>query len=261
MSIGICDLNKSKARVLGFALLCSASLSACSNSNGAGFSFAPKSEQESRAEVTGPVVPSTTHTTLARGSIRLKAPKGYCIDETSISNGLQGSSAMLARCSSLNGKGADAGVAVMAVSVSPRRGADASAPTIQDLTSAAAPNKVLQHVQKGNLALVQLASGGNEVLVPASPVHWRGATTLDTRLILLSLFAPEGSALTGNDGATLLASLAKGISAKRGSFLGSAGEQSSANQPKSVSENFTPDTVDPAKKGAKGLIARLLNRS
>jgi hypothetical protein len=116
--------------------------------------------------------------------------------------------------------------------------------------------------------LAQLATGGDEVLAPADPIHWRGATELDTRLVLLSLFAPKGSDLTGEKGADLLVALARGISATRGSLLGfgrDARERKDANlentQLKDVSENSTTNTVDSEKKGGQGIIARLLNRS
>ena len=268
MSIGICDLSASKAPRLGLALVCCASLGACVNGGGGGFSFAPKSDATGEGAQSGPIVPKTTTTTLARGTITLKAPKGYCIDETTVNNGLQGSSAMLAQCSSLDGKGAGAGAAVMSVSISPRRGEQALAPTSAHLAQAAEPRKDLQQTQKGNLAMVQIATGGDEVFSPADPVHWRGATQLDTRLVILGLYAPLGSDLVKGNGASLLASLARGISVKRGALLGlkntaPQGEdvETTDNQPQVASEISTPDTVEPVKKGAGGLIARLLNRS
>jgi len=264
MRIGICDLDLSKARQSGPALLICVSLGACVG--GEGLSFARKGEAEGTPS--GVVILKTTQTTLARGAIKLTAPKGYCIDETSVSSGLQGSSAMLAQCSSFDGKGAGTDIAVMSVQVSSRRGESATAPSAQDLVSAAMPRKTLQTKQKGNLALAQLATGGDEVLAPADPIHWRGATKLDTRLVLLSLFAPKGSDLTGNKGAELLAALAHGISAKRGSLFGfgrDAPESKDANsesiQPIDVAESSTIDTVEPEKKGSQGIIARLLNRS
>lgn len=269
MSIGICDLGIGKARRLGFALLCGASLSACSNEGGAGFSFAPTSSPGSgEGAQSGPAVPKSTRTTLARGTITLKAPKGYCIDDTSVSNGLQGSSAMLAKCSSLDGKGAGADAAVMSISVSPRRGEGALLPSTNDLAQAASPRSILQLKQKGDLALVQVGTGGSNVFSAAGPVHWRGATALDTRLVLLGLFAPEGSQLSGDKGAALLASLARGLSATRGSLfsLGVDGsdeepKQARANQPESASEIPATDTVEAKKKGASSVIGRLLNRS
>jgi hypothetical protein len=268
MSIGICDLNMSKACVLGFALLCSVALSACDGADGAGFSFAPKTATPQTSTQTGPVIPKTTRTTLARGLVNLKAPKGYCIDTTSISNGLQGSSAMLAKCSSLDGKGAGADAAVMSVSISPRRGDAAATPSANDLAQAATPRNILQLKQKGNLALVQIGTGGTDVFSAADQVHWRGATSLDTRLVLLGLFAPEGSTLTADKGGELLTSLARGISATRGSLLGLGKAPVDAQpvldgqtQPEAARRISTPDTVEVEKKGASGFIGRLLNRS
>ena len=266
MSIGISDLNIRQSGKFGLALVCCVSLSACVG--GEGFSFAANGGSKSENSATSAAVAKTTQTTLARGAVKLKAPKGYCIDESSVSNGLLGSAAMLARCSSLDGKGAGAGTAVMSVQVSARRGTDAAAPTAQDLANAAAPNDVLKTMQKGDLALVKLASGGDSVFSPADPKHWRGATVLDTRLVLLGLFAPEGSDLTSDKGADLLASLARGLSATPARLLGLlntpaqnddvADEQ---NQPEAVQNASTTDTVDQEKKGGRGLIARLLNRS
>ncbi|MEP5154372.1 hypothetical protein [Planktotalea sp.] len=261
MSIGICDLNTSKARISGFALVCCVALSACSD--GEGLSFAPKvSSEAANAAQTSPAIPKTTQTTFARGSIKLKAPKGYCIDETSIQNGLNGSSAMLSTCTALDGKGSGTDAAVMSVSISPRGGATATNPRPQDLAQAVTPHKVLQQTQQGNLALIKVATGGDEAFGPADPTHWRGATMLDTRLVLFGLFAPEGSELTGNKGATLLTSLARGLSATRGSLLGlNTSQTDEDDQPKAVREIAGPDTVDTAKKGTGGFIARLLNRS
>lgn len=264
MRIGICDPSMRKVRLTGFAILCSVSLSACVGSEG--FSFAQKGTV--KAEQTGAPVPKSTSTTLARGTVKLKAPKGYCIDDSSVSSGLQSSSAMLAKCTSLDGKGAGADTAVMSVQVSARRKSSAPAPSTQDLVMAALPARALQSRQKGNLALVQLATGGNDIFSPADPVHWRGATVLDTRLVLLSLFAPSGSTLTKDQGAELLTTLARGLSATRGPLLGRGlsnnapvSEVSEEAQPKSVVKNSTTDTVEPEKKGGQGIIARLLNRS
>jgi hypothetical protein len=263
MSIGICDLNTSKARTSGFAFVCCVTLGACSE-GASPFSASKSGSDVANAAQTSPAIPKSTQTTMARGSIKLPAPKGYCIDDTSVQSGLNGSSAMLSTCSSLDGKGSGSDAAVMSVNISPRSGNGASNPTTQNLTQAVAPRAVLQQSQQGNLALVKVASGGNEVFSPADPVHWRGATLLDTRLVTLALFAPKGSELTSNKGAALLTSLARGISATRGSLLGlntNATPSDAKAQLEDVSNISAPDTVDPAKKGTGGFIARLLNRS
>ena len=266
MSIGISDLAMCQACRLGLALVCCASLSACVG--GTGFSFAPKGGAASDSAQTDAAFAKSSEVTLARGAVKLKAPKGFCIDDSSVSSGLIGGSAMLAKCSSLEGKGAGEDTTVMSVQISARRPAAATAPTGQDLISAALPRHTLQSKQQGKLALVQIATGGDEVFSAADPVHWRGATELDTRLVLLGLWAPKGSEMTSDKGAELLTSLARGISATRGSLLGlgpraadDTGEITDEAQPKDVLANSTTDTVEPEKKGRQGFIARLLNRS
>lgn len=267
MNIGICDLNKRQARKLGLALLCSASLSACVDGAN-GRSFAPKDTAQTKGAKEGTIVAKSTRATLARGSFIVTAPEGYCIDESSINNRLQSGSLMLAKCSSLDGKGAGADTTVMSLQISNRRGARAVAPTTTDLAQASAPRRVLQQKQKGALALIQVATGGDEVFSVADPVHWRGSTLLDQRLVLLGLFAPKGSSMTSDAGADLLTKLTKGLSATRGSILGNNSntpatpvEGSPIEQLGIVSKIPAPNTVEPEKKGARGLIGRLLNRS
>ncbi|WP_439141344.1 hypothetical protein [Planktotalea sp.] len=266
MSIGICDLTKGQARRLGLALVCCASLSACVG--GEGFSFAPNGAAGPENSQADRAYAKSTQVTLARGAVKLKAPEGFCIDPASVSSGLRGSSAMLAKCSSLDGKGAGEDTAVMSVQISARRGSTATAPSGQDLINATRPRRTLQSKQKGDLALIQIATGGDEVFSAADPVHWRGATALNTRLVLLGLFAPKGSEIASDEGAELLASLARGISATQGSLLGlgpaasdASSETDAKNQAKDVSENSTTEKVEPTKKGGQGFIARLLNRS
>jgi hypothetical protein len=104
---------------------------------------------------------------------------------------------------------------VMLVSVSEKKLGEISPPSVSDLTLAVAPLPVARSEQRGTLALVQVTGGGSAVFAPADQKHWRAATALDNRLVLLSLYAPKGSELTGPAGSTLLQDLAKGLSAKR----------------------------------------------
>lgn len=266
MNTGTSDRAARPVRLSGGALVLCCLLAGCNTSGGQGFSFA--SAGGTGDAQTGPVVPKSTQTSLARGAVTLKAPRGYCIDDTSVSNGLQGSSALLAKCSALDGKAAGPDAAVMTVSISPRRGAGAGAPSADDLADAVAPHQVLSRAMRGELALVQVASGADAAFAPADPVHWRGATELDTRLVLLGLFAPEGSAMRGAKGGDMLATLARGISATRGTLFSRAAPagmdadgSKQETQPEGVSNTEATDTVEPEKKGLRKLIGGLLNRS
>lgn len=242
-------------------------LGACTDGAGGegGFSFAMAGT--GKAVQTGPAIPKSPRAELAGGTVKIKAPKGYCVDQTSIKNGLTGSSAMIAACTSLDGKGANETAAVITVSVSPRREADARAPNTDDLAAAVAPAPVLARIQKGTLALVQVGQGGEGFLAPADPVHWRGATMLDTRLVMLALFAPKGTTLVGPKGADLMTALARGISTKRGSLFGQGITARDEQTDVSTTQELKPDTSNaaqegpPAKKAPSGFIGRLFNRS
>lgn len=272
MNTGICNPYL-KRRVLLAVSFCMG-LSACSTGIGEGFSFASLGAGDAPTEgaQTGPVIPKTTKTTLARGTVTLKAPKGYCIDETSVSNGLTGSYAMLSNCSSLDGKGAGVNAATMTVSVSPRRQAGAPVPTPQDFAAALAPAEVISAKQKGALTLVQVTAEEGSPLTPADPIHWRGATVLDTRLILLAIYAPAGAMMSGDKGGELLVSLARGISTTRTGLLdaltGPLDEGSTADTaPPTPVQGETDETAlnaegsETPKKGLFGSIGRLFNPS
>lgn len=266
MNTGISDPARTLYRGAGL-LAISTLIAGCNPSGDQGFSFARAGTQTEAAQ-TGPVVPKTTKTTLARGAITLKAPRSYCIDETSVTTGLQGSSAMLAKCSSLDGKGAGADTAVMTVNISPRKGEGQPAPHPSDLAKAIGEDRVIRRMQKGQLSLVQVSTGGNEAFSPADPVHWRAATSLDTRLVLLGLFVPEGSELRGDKGGDLLASLARGISANTGGFLGLSRQPNNperkaeqTGQPEADKTTDVANSTESRKKGLGKLIGRLLKRS
>lgn len=234
---------------------------------GEGLSFAPTNTDTTTSS---PTVPHSQKTALARGGVTVKAPNGYCIDDTSVRNGLVNSSALIATCTSLKGKGSGLDSAVMTVNVSARRPSESQAPDADTLAQAIGPDRALSRSQKGTLALVNVKDGGDDMFAPADARHWRGATTLDTRLVLLGLYAPEGSALAGSGGSALMVKLAKGISATKGSFLGRALSQDQNTQEPSTQPDSSAQTetaVEEAggkeipKKGVRGLIGRLFKQS
>lgn len=253
------------------ALLAGASLAGCSGDGGGGLSFAAPNGEPEGAQI-GPAIPKAKSTQLAQGDVTVKAPDGYCVDETSVVSNLAGSSVILGKCSALDGKGASAETsAIMTVSVSPRRDATSSAPTPEDLAQSVAPASVLSSQQTGALSLVHVANGGDDIFAPADPKHWRGATMLDTRLVLLGLYAPKGAPMAENAGAALMTQLARGISATRGGLLGLGGRNRTARDSPQKTD-IGADSADAiANEGTgskqapenlpKRLFGRLFNRS
>lgn len=276
MTTGISELTlRSRAAMLPAVFL---GLGACSGS-GEGFSFATKGISAPPAPVqVAPSRPKSRKVTLARGDITVHAPKGFCIDTGSVKQGLSESSVLLARCSALDGKGADGPAAVMSLRVSARRSAQQSQVTLADLASAFDAADVLTQQQKGSLAIVQVRQTPNVPFKGTDATRWHAATGLDDRLVLMSLYAPKGGSMAKSAGSATLIALARGLSAKRGNILERLQRQNpdearaapaSSNKKQQINPAPTasapvPDvvTVDPdAKKPRRGLIGRLFNLS
>ena len=262
-------ISRRSLRILTALGLCGA-LAGCNAAQGFSFAAAGKDDAAQGTQI-GAAIPKLASAELARGAVNVTAPKGYCIDQTSIVSGLGGSSATLAPCSALDGKGASREMsAVMTVSVSPRRPSPAPAPTSADLAAAVAPAEVLSAQTKGQLALVHVATGGDALFQPADPKHWRAATSLDSRLVLLSLYAPADAPLAADAGAALLSQLARGIKATRsGGLLGlrapapeaQDGQDALATQETLAPAGTQPEAEAAQQKGLKRVFGRLFNRS
>lgn len=272
MSTGISNLMQRAAwkRAVLCPVFC-LGLGACAGGDGFSFAAAPESGAAADAQA-DPVLQKSTEAVLARGAITLVSPKGYCIEDQSVTTTLSGSMARLAACTSLDGKGAGRNAAVMLVNVSEQKPGEISAPSISDLTEVVAPAPVVRSEQRGALALVQVAEGGSAVFAPADPQHWRAATVLDNRLVLLSLYAPKGSELTGAAGSALLQDLAKGLSAKRLPILSrltrgtpapeeSGGDVESSADPAAEADKTGEDADRRFGFGLGALASRVFNQS
>ena len=154
----------------------------------------------------GPLAPGAGGTqvmTLAGGSLRLAAPRGFCIDARSSSASAQGGFALLVPC----GRGWQLGRkgAVLTAAAGPAA-ADATAPDAEDIAAMFARAEVLERREDGPLPLVRLKYPGHTAK-GASPVHWRGAFVIEGHLVALALYAPAGSPALGPRGARLLEEL------------------------------------------------------
>jgi hypothetical protein len=154
-----------------------------------------------------------TEATLGTGAVRLSAPRGYCIDGSSLRRlARNGGFALLAPCTQLTGTpGMAAAPALMTVSVMPQ-GRDPAPPDAKALAAAISPAPIGAQGQAAGLAYVQVMEGGETVLPGGDPRHWRGTRVVGGHLASLALYAPEGSALTGREGRLLLGDLAAGLS-------------------------------------------------
>jgi hypothetical protein len=144
---------------------------------------------------------------LVRGDVVVSATQGYCVDPDTLrargSNGF----AMLASCRILSGgaEGPLVAPVLITVTVGPK-GSGADLPEPQTLAAiSAAP--LLNATMSDGLVLARLGGGGQDVLENGDPRYWRGAFVQGTRLVVLALYAPMGSELTGRAGGALLSDL------------------------------------------------------
>jgi hypothetical protein len=145
----------------------------------------------------------------ARGGIVLVPPKGFCIDSSGIRRTGSSGFAMMARCDALGVRGffGNRSPAVITATIGPRP-EGAPAPSAADLAQLAGPGNVLEQRSDLMLPLVRL-QGADSALPGAAPVHWRGALVLDSYLLSVALYAPEGSDGLKDQGALLLNDLAR----------------------------------------------------
>lgn len=160
----------------------------------------------------GPQAPLTA-AELGAGTVRVSAPRGYCIDARSLRRLAGGGGfALLAPCTQLTKTpGVTAAPALMTVSVMPQD-SNAAPPDSEALAAAIAPAPVGAQGQEAGLVYAQVMRGGEAVLPGGDPRHWRGTRAVGGHIASLALYAPEDSALAGREGRLLLGDLAAGIS-------------------------------------------------
>ncbi|MEM6588513.1 MAG: hypothetical protein AAF641_08710 [Pseudomonadota bacterium] len=176
-------------------------------------------------------------TTLYDGDVVVVGPPGYCIDKKSMRNRKAQGFVMLASCEALSGlRGQEVEPVIMTLTVLPDRAgttrpsADAVAASMPDLP-------VLDSVNLNELSLVHFASGGNVAFEGKDPRHWRGALAINGHLIGLALYARQGSPAVGEDGQSLLVSLAQNTKANspvRPAIAAPAEEASGTSPPGSL---------------------------
>lgn len=144
------------------------------------------------------------------GRVAVSAPSGFCIDPDSVTQSGRESFAMLARCANLSPQSAlvalsSQGPAVMTVTTKPW-GLD-DTPITADTIAAAYPAGAVAEKRTGTPPMVRAV--GSPPSSGLAEAHWRGAFVVNDQLVVLGLFAPEGSRALGATGANLLTQLAR----------------------------------------------------
>lgn len=199
------------ARASLAVLAVSCALAACSPLPQAGFSFASRGEQISDQQRQSATQHTKTQAQFAQGKVTLVAPAGHCIDTTMLRQEADGGFALLPRCNLMHGPhlfGRNR-AAVITATIGPAQGAEA--PTTAELAQTAEGAKLLYYDDKGLLPLVRLQWSGQSAMggSGASDEHWRGAFVINNYVVVLALYAPDGSSLLGPAGAKLLTEMTR----------------------------------------------------
>ena len=193
------------------ALAVTCALSACSTLPQAGFSFATSGEQNKDQHSQTARAPTKTQAQFSQGKVTLVAPAGHCIDTTMLRQDADGGFALLPRCNLLHGPSLFGRnrAAVITATIGPAQGAEA--PSTTELAQTATGAKLLYYDDKGLLPLVRLQWPGHNAMggSGASDQHWRGAFVVNNHLVVLALYAPDGSSLLGPAGAKLLTEMTR----------------------------------------------------
>lgn len=198
------------ARLAALALI--GALSACGPLPETGFSFAApgaSSGQTSRQGTAPGQAP--TQVRLAKGAVTLVAPRGHCIDQATLRQGPDDGFALLPRCNLLQGPSLFGRHRAAVITATLGKTSQSEPPSTAELARSAPGAQLLSYNDKGLLPLIKLRWPGHGAMgvSAASADHWRGAFVIRDQLVLLALYAPEGSPLLGRNGANLLTEMAR----------------------------------------------------
>lgn len=160
--------------------------------------------------------PPLAKAVLANGAVTVAGPEGYCLDPATLSRGPSSDFALIASCWALSGGKVGFWVepVVVTVAVGPP-GSETDLPTPEGIASTAGAGLLMQGSERG-LMTANLDRGGEGKLEGGDPRHWRGAFALNGRLVMLALYAPQGSEYTGLSGGRMLSMVRDQVTALSG---------------------------------------------
>ncbi len=163
---------------------------------------APTSQNRSYALAQASVVPER---------VVAKGPSGFCIDKRSLKASATGGFALLAPCAALGAKATGEEEPVLLTIQAQLRGLQGRQTTAEGLAEAFAKNGPLYSETGDGLSLVQLATGGDDIVPGGEPKHWRAALSFNGYLIGLAVYSEKGGAAAGKRGKALLLEFAEGV--------------------------------------------------
>ena len=185
-----------------FAMGLPLALAACGDSQKLPFARAFEPAPDANAALE----PKRTDVSLAGGALNVQGPNGFCVSSNGLKTRANGSFAILARCDLLGQSRQSEGQPRAVITVTTAPSAE-PAPDAQALAGLVPGAEVLQTAGDAEFPLA-LFSGAPKVSELVSAVHWRGSFSHNGQLVLLSLYAPEGSPALDSEGADILSAVA-----------------------------------------------------
>ncbi|NIZ14773.1 hypothetical protein HCZ87_15475 [Phaeobacter sp. HF9A] len=186
-------------------LICAAPLVLLGCMEGNRLSFAPPGEQASRpASMHGRALTAV----FGEGRLILAAPSGFCFDAQMEQHTAKGGFALLARCDKVSAFGGFRKSEGALLTATVGRVAENTPPPSAEalrsaFTKARKAARVLETRQTAEMPLLKLYLDDHHA-EGASGTHWRGAFVVRGHLVSVALYAPDGSAYLGDQGARLI---------------------------------------------------------
>jgi len=141
---------------------------------------------------------------LVGGDVVVAGTDGYCVDPVTLNRGTNRHFAVIASCNILSGGEAGRYVPPMMLTVTVGTSVGATPLPGPEALAREAGEQLLDGTTRDGLVIARLSDGGEAVLDGGDPRYWRGAFVQNGHLVGLALYAPDGSALTGGQGADML---------------------------------------------------------
>ncbi|MBR9764230.1 MAG: hypothetical protein GYB53_12065 [Rhodobacteraceae bacterium] len=182
-----------------------------------------------------PVGPVLVSAPAAGGDVVIRGPDDYCIEGRSLKTRDDRSFALLARCDILSGgeMGNPVALALLTVTVTPYAG---ELPGAEALAADMAEMGVLDSLERDEVRLLHLSSGGNALVGSADSRQWRGVFTLNGQAVTMAAYGPQDSAVAKAGGRPLLLAMARAIRAASPDAPGAADPDLTAAAPPEIDQ-------------------------
>lgn len=149
---------------------------------------------------------------VADGKVVIRGPSGYCLDGRSLRESSEDGFAVLARCDILNSGNRQnaAALAMLTVTVTPYNSSQ-SLPSAREMAADMPQDAVAGTAQSGDIRLLHLRTGGDQLIDTADPRHWRAVFLVNGELVSVAAYGPRDSQVADAGGRSLVTATARAM--------------------------------------------------